>query len=93
MGLLEELLGFFLSANDETRRNVNALIKVGPARRTNHYRLSLLLQEAINSAIRLDDHKLVIELLEFLQNDKKIKENFMNIITVFSKSVGNFFHT
>ena len=26
--LLQELLGFFLVANDETRRNVNSLIKV-----------------------------------------------------------------
>ena len=49
-------LGFFLSANDETRRNVNGLIK-----------------EAIISTIKLDDENLVIELLEFLHNDKKIK--------------------
>lgn len=56
MSLIEELLGFFLSANDETRRNVNSLIK-----------------EAISSTIKLDDDKLVIELLEFLQTDKKIK--------------------
>ena len=45
-----------MSANDETRKNVNGLIK-----------------EAIISAIKLDDEKLVIELLEFLHNDKKIK--------------------
>ena len=45
-----------LTANDETRKNVNSLIK-----------------EAISSTIKLDDDKLVIELLEFLQTDKKIK--------------------
>lgn len=45
-----------MSANDETRKNVNGLIK-----------------EAIISAIKLDDENLVIELLEFLHNDKKIK--------------------
>ena len=54
--LLQELLAFFLVANDETRRNVNSLIK-----------------EAISSTIKLNDEKLVIGLLEFLQNDKKIK--------------------
>ena len=32
-----------------------------------------LIKEAIISAIKLDDEKLVIELLEFLHNDKKIK--------------------
>ena len=52
----EELLGFFLVANDETRKNVNGLIK-----------------EAISSTIKLNDEKLVIGLLEFLQTDKKIK--------------------
>ena len=56
MVLIEEMLGFFLTANDETRKNVNSLIK-----------------EAISSTIKLDDDKLVIELLEFLQTDKKIK--------------------
>ena len=56
MLLFQELLGFFLVANDETRRNVNGLIK-----------------EAISSTIKLNDEKLVIGLLEFLQNDKKIK--------------------
>ena len=56
MYLIKELLGFFLSANDETRKNVNALIK-----------------ETISSTIKLDDDKLVIELLEFLQTEKKIK--------------------
>ena len=56
MVLIEEMLAFFLTANDETRKNVNSLIK-----------------EAISSTIKLDDDKLVIELLEFLQNDKKIK--------------------
>ena len=45
-----------MNANDETRKNVNGLIK-----------------EAIISAIKLADEKLVIELLEFLHNDKKIK--------------------
>ena len=30
--LLQELLGFFLVANDETRRNVNSLIKVKQTR-------------------------------------------------------------
>ena len=54
--LFQELLTFFLVANDETRRNVNSLIK-----------------EAISSTIKLNDEKLVIGLLEFLQNDKKIK--------------------
>ena len=49
-------LGFFLSASDETRKNVNGLIK-----------------EAISSTITLGDDNLVIELLEFLHNDKKIK--------------------
>ena len=56
MPLIEELLGFFLVANDETRKNVNGLIK-----------------EAISSTIKLNDEKLVIGLLEFLQTDKKIK--------------------
>ena len=55
MPLIEELLGFFLVANDETRKNVNGLIK-----------------EAISSTIKLNDEKLVIGLLEFLQTDKKI---------------------
>merc|ERR1719233_1167236 len=56
MILIEEMLGFFLTANDETRKNVNTLIK-----------------EAISSTIKLEDDHLVIELLEFLQTDKKIK--------------------
>ena len=56
MPLIEELLGFFLVANDETRKNVNGLIK-----------------EAISSTIKLNDEKLVIGLLEFLQTDKKLK--------------------
>ena len=56
MILIEEMLSFFLTANDETRKNVNTLIK-----------------EAISSTIKLDDDHLVIELLEFLQTDKKIK--------------------
>ena len=54
--LFLQLKGFFLSANDETRKNVNGLIK-----------------EAISSTIKLEDENLVIELLEFLHNDKKIK--------------------
>jgi hypothetical protein len=53
---LQELLGFFLVANDETRRNMKHLIK-----------------EAISSTIKLNDEELVIGLLEFLLNDKKIK--------------------
>ena len=48
--------GFFLTANDETRKHVNGLIK-----------------EAIISTIKLEDEQIVIELLEFLHNDKKIK--------------------
>ena len=54
--LFLQLKGFFLSANDETRKNVNGLIK-----------------EAISSTIKLEDENLVIELLEFLHTDKKIK--------------------
>ena len=78
MLLFQELLGFFLVANDETRRNVNGLIK-----------------EAISSTIKLNDEKLVIGLLEFLQNDKKIKtltdtsernEDAVNYATVEQKS-------
>ena len=56
MALIQEMLMFFLTANDETRKNVNNLIK-----------------EAISSTIKLDDDHLVIDLLEFLQTDKKIK--------------------
>jgi hypothetical protein len=53
MALIEEFLDYFLTANDETRRNVNVLIK-----------------EAIAATIRLNDDRLVIGLLEFLNNDK-----------------------
>lgn len=60
--LIKELLGFFLVANDETRKNVNCLIK-----------------EAICSTIKLNDEALVIGLLEFLQTDKKIKEQSYQI--------------
>ena len=53
---IEELLDFFLVANNETRRNVTALIK-----------------EAINSSVKVADDVLIIGILEYLQNDKKIK--------------------
>jgi hypothetical protein len=53
MSLIEEFLDYFLTANDETRRNVNVLIK-----------------EAVAATIKLNDERLVIGLLEFLNNDK-----------------------
>ena len=40
-------------------------------------------QEAISSTIKLNDEGLVIGLLEFLQNDKKIKVK--NEISIFSR--------
>ena len=58
MALIEGFLDYFLTANDETRRNVNVLMK-----------------EAIAATIRLNDDRLVIGLLEFLNNDKVTKDN------------------
>ena len=68
MTLLQELLGFFLVANDETRRNVNSLIKV--KQKIKHKTETEVLQHIVqtNSNLKLLEVKLayLIILVYFL---------------------------